>query len=125
MRNGMRRSPNIFARCACPMTSIFSFSSRAFTFAPTGSRSNVKDRKSTRLNSSHLVISYAVFCLKKKNDNQTVIPHYNPRLLFIALDVIVILVNIDSHDTALNYLSLLRTLLAVYDVMIPVLLDAV
>src|SRR5256885_4697980 len=28
------------------------------------------DRKSTRLNSSHLVISYAVFCLKKKK-NQT------------------------------------------------------
>src|SRR5256885_10787027 len=27
-----------------------------------------KDRKSTRLNSSHLVISYAVFCLKKKNN---------------------------------------------------------
>src|SRR5688500_19796021 len=26
----------------------------------------IKDRKSTRLNSSHLVISYAVFCLKKK-----------------------------------------------------------
>src|SRR5256885_7870345 len=26
------------------------------------------DRKSTRLNSSHLVISYAVFCLKKKID---------------------------------------------------------
>src|SRR5690625_6215027 len=29
-----------------------------------------KDRKSTRLNSSHVAISYAVFCLKKKNDNQ-------------------------------------------------------
>src|SRR5256885_10980889 len=29
-----------------------------------------RDRKSTRLNSSHLVISYAVFCLKKKNKNQ-------------------------------------------------------
>src|SRR5256885_11921328 len=28
---------------------------------------NGGDRKSTRLNSSHLVISYAVFCLKKKN----------------------------------------------------------
>src|SRR5688500_19504633 len=27
-----------------------------------------RDRKSTRLNSSHLVISYAVFCLKKKNN---------------------------------------------------------
>src|SRR5256885_9150934 len=31
---------------------------------PVGDR---RDRKSTRLNSSHLVISYAVFCLKKKN----------------------------------------------------------
>src|SRR5256885_4928772 len=29
------------------------------------------DRKSTRLNSSHLVISYAVFCLKKKNKVHT------------------------------------------------------
>src|SRR5256885_7511540 len=29
---------------------------------------NNGDRKSTRLNSSHLVISYAVFCLKKKNN---------------------------------------------------------
>src|SRR5256885_4641798 len=28
-----------------------------------------RDRKSTRLNSSHLVISYAVFCLKKKNES--------------------------------------------------------
>src|SRR5256885_4412604 len=28
------------------------------------------DRKSTRLNSSHLVISYAVFCLKKKRPNK-------------------------------------------------------
>src|SRR5690606_41210166 len=28
------------------------------------------DRKSTRLNSSHVKISYAVFCLKKKNDGQ-------------------------------------------------------
>src|SRR5256885_3762798 len=30
-----------------------------------------EDRKSTRLNSSHLVISYAVFCLKKKKKNRT------------------------------------------------------
>src|SRR2546426_1937251 len=29
----------------------------------------LEDRKSTRLNSSHLVISYAVFCLKKKKYN--------------------------------------------------------
>src|SRR5256885_10963981 len=31
-----------------------------------GRRAKPQDRKSTRLNSSHLVISYAVFCLKKK-----------------------------------------------------------
>src|SRR5256885_12017491 len=30
----------------------------------------IADRKSTRLNSSHLVISYAVFCLKKKDQNR-------------------------------------------------------
>src|SRR2546426_7330415 len=37
-------------------------SARGSRCAPTRTR----DRKSTRLNSSHLVISYAVFCLKKK-----------------------------------------------------------
>src|SRR5438034_7647325 len=31
----------------------------------------VRDRKSTRLNSSHTVISYAVFCLKKKKKKKT------------------------------------------------------
>ena len=31
----------------------------------------IRDRKSTRLNSSHLVISYAVFCLKKKTEEHT------------------------------------------------------
>src|SRR2546426_12459391 len=31
-----------------------------------------QDRKSTRLNSSHLVISYAVFCLKKKKKNKLI-----------------------------------------------------
>src|SRR5256885_4051291 len=34
---------------------------------PAGPLTSMLDRKSTRLNSSHLVISYAVFCLKKKN----------------------------------------------------------
>src|SRR5205807_4648306 len=36
------------------------------------------DRKSTRLNSSHLVISYAVFCLKKKKMN----PYFNTYLMY-------------------------------------------
>src|SRR5256885_10309834 len=35
--------------------------------------SGPEDRKSTRLNSSHLVISYAVFCLKKKNKIQMIV----------------------------------------------------
>src|SRR2546426_8166044 len=41
---------------------------------------NSADRKSTRLNSSHLVISYAVFCLKKKNQtpNTTILSSYVP-----------------------------------------------
>src|SRR5256885_3005455 len=41
---------------------------------PSSMPHTVRDRKSTRLNSSHLVISYAVFCLKKKktrNDSYT------------------------------------------------------
>src|SRR5690625_6143379 len=34
---------------------------------------DVRDRKSTRLNSSHVAISYAVFCLKKKKDDTELI----------------------------------------------------
>src|SRR5256885_4716841 len=37
------------------------------------------DRKSTRLNSSHLVISYAVFCLKKKKKAKKYTSHYVKR----------------------------------------------
>src|SRR5438874_7832036 len=39
-----------------------------------GEQFGVKDRKSTRLNSSHVEISYAVFCLKKKRRTRS-----NPR----------------------------------------------
>src|SRR2546426_9127842 len=43
------------------------------------------DRKSTRLNSSHLVISYAVFCLKKKKKKSSTNarPHQNVRMTHI------------------------------------------
>src|SRR5690625_6341510 len=34
-----------------------------------------RDRKSTRLNSSHVAISYAVFCLKKKNISTSIVSH--------------------------------------------------
>src|SRR5438874_3812681 len=42
-------------------------------------RERSADRKSTRLNSSHVEISYAVFCLKKKNREETLspTPHLN------------------------------------------------
>src|SRR5947209_17413674 len=47
-------------------------------------RGNRKDRKSTRLNSSHANISYAVFCLKKKKIPRTSIActtrSYKPRI---------------------------------------------
>src|SRR2546430_8872492 len=40
-------------------------------FATRVFKGTVEDRKSTRLNSSHSQISYAVFCLKKKKKNKT------------------------------------------------------
>src|SRR5438270_8659690 len=42
-----------------------------------GKSSKTIDRKSTRLNSSHSQISYAVFCLKKKNNTNEVINIFN------------------------------------------------
>src|SRR5256885_2550910 len=44
-------------------------------------RAGGRDRKSTRLNSSHLVISYAVFCLKKKKKQK----HHHHNLLAIKI----------------------------------------
>src|SRR2546422_2869471 len=44
---------------------------RASTIGPKYERGESRDRKSTRLNSSHGYISYAVFCLKKKKKNIT------------------------------------------------------
>src|SRR2546426_7334199 len=68
-----------------PYTTLFRSDPRAHASSDVGRRSGVgtsgtsrlrragpasvaSDRKSTRLNSSHLVISYAVFCLKKKKN---------------------------------------------------------
>src|SRR5262245_63918960 len=62
-----------------PRSTLFPYTTLFRSFAPRTSNANAssapsslspprdtKDRKSTRLNSSHLGISYAVFCLKKK-----------------------------------------------------------
>src|SRR5207247_11145712 len=48
----------------------FLFSTKAaIPSRPSGGNGSLRDRKSTRLNSSHEWISYAVFCLKKKKKN--------------------------------------------------------
>src|SRR3954463_16835785 len=60
-----------------PYTTLFrSESARARSWPTVGSRPDGcprRDRKSTRLNSSHTIISYAVFCLKKKNKKNAVL----------------------------------------------------
>src|SRR5256885_2722397 len=51
---------------------------------------SLSDRKSTRLNSSHLVISYAVFCLKKKKNTQPlpkVVPRFDLSLVGACLQL--------------------------------------
>src|ERR1035441_10870211 len=56
-RPGRRKAPGYLEQC------------RQLTQA----RAENPDRKSTRLNSSHLGISYAVFCLKKTKKNSTIV----------------------------------------------------
>src|SRR5438552_13198135 len=48
---------------------------RADVMRPVRRRGPAVDRKSTRLNSSHQIISYAVFCLKKKKKQQPQVRH--------------------------------------------------
>src|SRR5438270_4089855 len=62
-------------------------------FQPPITRSMRKDRKSTRLNSSHSQISYAVFCLKKKTPS----PKYNLAKLLPWLATLFTRPRIDSH----------------------------
>src|SRR5205814_3619924 len=61
-----------FARAIAARTAIAlrSVSSRSRAGAESATIPAPADRKSTRLNSSHLGISYAVFCLKKKRTSQ-------------------------------------------------------
>src|SRR5690349_24171580 len=54
----------------CAQVPGSSWSSESATSAANVLYADEKDRKSTRLNSSHVEISYAVFCLKKKKNKQ-------------------------------------------------------
>src|SRR5205814_8282194 len=76
--NGKERQRGKGAQMVFSIPAILSYISNIMTLEPgdlilTGTPAGVGedevtgDRKSTRLNSSHLGISYAVFCLKKKN----------------------------------------------------------
>src|SRR6476660_10161095 len=52
-----------------PRAQLVASAGRRGRQAPRRRAGRRRDRKSTRLNSSHQIISYAVFCLKKKNKN--------------------------------------------------------
>src|SRR5689334_24383732 len=73
-------------------TAAVDYSRRARNPRSTRSRRRDQDRKSTRLNSSHSSISYAVFCLKKKKKTE----------YFITDLPVTILI-----DSATRYISLL------------------
>src|SRR5256885_11947595 len=64
---GLRSMP--YGLCVCPPRPdhpLTDSKERKFAHSDRFVLPRITDRKSTRLNSSHLVISYAVFCLKKK-----------------------------------------------------------
>src|SRR5437588_8819804 len=75
------RSMNPFCREAFPRArlpleqqrDVRSRQTRQVAEQPLHRHRGAQDRKSTRLNSSHTVISYAVFCLKKKNKKQNTV----------------------------------------------------
>src|SRR5436309_8247578 len=64
-----RGAPSAWTRRSAPITTR---KERPLsTNAGTTPKRPIRDRKSTRLNSSHVKISYAVFCLKKKKKKKT------------------------------------------------------
>src|SRR5438132_7409211 len=62
---GSARSPKTIVVAALAPVKVYGHTEQA---SGGGSALDFEDRKSTRLNSSHTVISYAVFCLKKKKN---------------------------------------------------------
>src|SRR5947208_8154316 len=74
----VRSAPALNERSPAPVTTTHRMASSLSSSARALSSSSKtcglivfsRDRKSTRLNSSHQIISYAVFCLKKKKNNE-------------------------------------------------------
>src|SRR2546427_6523882 len=67
---GCSISDDSHVEAALSQVSRFNDRMQGLLFSPTRLAPTYSDRKSTRLNSSHSQISYAVFCLKKKNRQQ-------------------------------------------------------
>src|SRR2546421_1475442 len=76
------RRPASFASLACAFARTRSFTEQPVDL-PDPSGPMMRDRKSTRLNSSHDQISYAVFCLKKKNRQLPLLKH-----VYMCMDLI-------------------------------------
>src|SRR5256885_8829781 len=72
----LRAESRVRARVALLFDTSRSMKFPAAPSGPTRAEELQRDRKSTRLNSSHLVISYAVFCLKKKKEQRA--PTHSP-----------------------------------------------
>src|SRR2546427_2302872 len=66
---------NVVFVSSARLTASFAIAGGATSGPPAIANDAVRDRKSTRLNSSHSQISYAVFCLKKKKKRQQQNPH--------------------------------------------------
>src|ERR1017187_2328474 len=73
------------------------------------------DRKSTRLNSSHRCISYAVFCLKKKNEQNGIafagfsfVLHRNSELSSLAIQIFFLMIRRPPRSTLFPYPTLFR-----------------
>src|SRR5258708_8256380 len=67
-RSGLMRAKDL-------VTDALSRRADTIRIEPKGPQAVVTDRKSTRLNSSHQIISYAVFCLKKTTHTHRRLPH--------------------------------------------------
>src|SRR5258708_19007830 len=78
---------------ALPLTRNAPTSKSSVPFPLFGCSEIVPDRKSTRLNSSHQIISYAVFCLKKKKSDGR---HSQVRMIACLL--------VDTMDVRIYYL---------------------
>src|SRR5438270_10244162 len=91
-----------------PYTTLFRSASSPTRCRPSGHRrcspTSPADRKSTRLNSSHSQISYAVFCLKKKKTQaQHLLAQPAPRHLLIFAHASLNLVSHPQHPSSFLY----------------------